>query len=143
MIKRRDKVGIVDFSDEEFRDDEEFRYCSHCEQYGFKEKLGPRIYPANEPTPADKDQWKMCGVCGTIYAVYELEKESQIKDVAETIESPFESGSEFLAIDSRKSRKKRMKDKDEYDYIQDEDLKRELRKGHTLLSYSEEMPQQS
>ena len=78
----------------------------------------------------------MCDSCGSIYAVYELEKDSQIKNVVETIESPFELGSEFLAIDSRKLRSKKRKQMD-YDYIDDPDVKRELRKGHTLISYTE------
>lgn len=140
LMKRRDKVGILDLSDNQFNDNDEVRYCPHCEQYGFKQKLEPRIYPANEPKPSDSDQWKMCWSCGNLYAIYELEKEPQIKNTVEPISSPFESGSEFLAIDSRKSRKKR-KQNDEYDYIADKELKNELRKGHTLVSYSEEIPQ--
>ena len=80
MIKRRELVEIVDFSDEEFKDDD-IRYCPHCLDYGFREKLGPRIYPANEPKPNDWENWTMCESCGSIYAVYELENESQIKNV--------------------------------------------------------------
>ena len=139
MIQRRDKVAFLDFSDDEFNDDD-VRYCPHCLDYGFKEKLGPRIYPANEPRPIDLENWKMCESCGSIFAVYELEKESQIKDVVTTTDNPFDSGKDFLGIDSRKLRKKR-KQQDDYDYIDDEDLKRELKKGSTLLSYSEYMPQ--
>jgi hypothetical protein len=106
---------------------------SHCEKYGFKEKLGPRIYPANEPVPSDTDHWNMCWECGTIYALFELSKESQITDVVETTGNPFDSGKDFLGIDSRKLRKKKRKEQ-ELDYIDDEDVKRELKKGHTLLS---------
>ena len=141
MIKRRDKVGIIDSSSDEFRDDDEVRYCPHCLDYGFKEKLRPRIYPANEPVPSDADNWKMCHECGSIYPVFELEKESQIKDVVETTDNPFDSGKSFLGIDSRKLRMKKRKQKDSFDYIEDDDVKRELKKGHTLLSYSEEIPQ--
>lgn len=132
MIKRRERVEIVDFSDDEFRDDD-VRYCPHCLEYGFKEKLGPRIYPANEPKPNDWENWTMCESCGSLYAVYELEKDSQIKNVVETIESPFELGSEFLPVDSRKSRNKKRKEQEHDDL----DVNRELRKGHTLLSYTE------
>ena len=132
-------MGILDLSENEFNDNDEVKYCPHCEKYGFKEKLEPRIYPANEPKPTDSDQWKMCSECGTIYALYELSKESQITDVVQTTDSPFESGKDFLGIDSRKLRNKRRK-KQELDYIEDEDVKRELKKGHTLLSYSEQMP---
>lgn len=142
MITRRDRIGILDLSENEFNDnDDEVRYCPHCEKYGFKEIPGARIYPKDEPKPTDADQWLMCWECGNIYALHELSKESKIKNAVETISSPFESGSEFLAIDSRKLRNKKRKEQQEHDYINDEDVKRELKKGHTLLSYSEEMPQ--
>ena len=81
----------------------------------------------------------MCWECGTIYALYELSKESQITDVVQTTDSPFESGKDFLGIGSRKLTNKRGKEQ-ELDYIEDEDVKRELKKGSTLLSYSEQMP---
>jgi hypothetical protein len=141
LINRRKHVKIIDFSSDDFNDNEKISYCKHCLEYNLKVPLKNRIYP-NEPIPVDHDQWKQCHECGSIYAVYELEKESSIKDVVETSENPFDIGTSFLGIDSRKLSKKRIKDK-ELDYIDDDDVKRELRKGHTLLSYSEEMPQQS
>ena len=144
LIHRCPKVGVIDFSDDEFSDDEEASYCAHCLDYGFKVPLQNRIYPEGEPVPADKDQWRQCVDCGTVYAVYELEKESQIKNVVETIDSPFDSGVDFLGVDRRVlGKKKRKQQVDDYDYINDEDLKRELKKGSKLLSYSEQMPQQS
>jgi hypothetical protein len=139
LISRRSKVGMIDFSENEFRDDEQVSYCKHCQEYGFKVRLRNRIYPDNEPIPVDKDNWKQCLDCGTIYPVYELEKESQIKDVVETVDNPFDIGKSFLGIDSRKARKKRERQR-ELDDINDEDLKRELKKGSTLLSYSEQLP---
>jgi len=56
--------------------------------------------------------------------------------VVETVDNPFELTRDFLGIDSRKSRLKKRKQMD-YDWIKDEDLKRELKKGSTLLSYFE------
>ena len=50
------------------------------------------------------------------------------------------SGKEFLGIDSRKARKKKQRDK-QFEDINDENLKADLKKGNTLLSYSEFMPQ--
>ena len=52
-----------------------------------------------------------------IVPVYEIEKEASIKDVVETTDNPFDTGKDFLGIDSRTSiggknaRKKREKDK--------------------------------
>jgi hypothetical protein len=132
---------MVDFSDDEFRD-EQVSYCKYCLDYGFEVPLQSRIYAEGVPVPADKDQWRQCIDCGTVYAIHEIEKESKIKNAVEPISSPFDSGVEFLGVDSRTSRrKKRQRKQDDYDYINDEDLKRELKKGGKLLSYSEYMPQ--
>ena len=35
-MQRHDKVGIVDFSDDEFKDDIDVSYCPHCKEYGSK-----------------------------------------------------------------------------------------------------------
>jgi hypothetical protein len=97
-----------------------------------------------EAIPVDHDLFRQCHECGLIVPVYELEKEASIKDVVETVENPFDiAKNEFLGVDSRSARKrKRLKDKQQdFDYINNDDLKRELRKGSTLLSYSEQIPQ--
>lgn len=60
-------------------------------RYGFQVPLRNRIYPEGEPVPKDKDQWRQCHDCGTIYPIYELQKESQIKDVVETVDNPFQT----------------------------------------------------
>jgi hypothetical protein len=67
------------------------------------------------------------------------------KDVVETDENPFDIGTSFLGIDSRTSananeRKRQRGRQRELDSIKDDDLKRELKKGSTLLSYSEQLP---
>jgi hypothetical protein len=61
--------------------------------------------------------WLQCHECGEIVPIYEVEKESSIKNVVETTDNPFEIGTSFLGIDSRTSkggknaRKKRDKNK--------------------------------
>jgi hypothetical protein len=56
----------------------------------------------------DHEKWKQCYQCGSIYAVNELQKESEIKDVVEKIDNPQDIGkNEFLAIDVRKTANKR------------------------------------
>lgn len=135
-------MAVIDFSDDEFGEDDDIRYCPHCEKYGFKVPLQNRIYAEGVSVPADNDQWGQCVDCGTVYAIHEIEKESKIKNAVEPISSPFDFGVEFLGVDSRTSRrKKRQRKQDDYDYINDEDLKRELKKGGKLLSYSEYMRQ--
>jgi hypothetical protein len=71
---------------------------------------------------------------------------SSIKDVIETSDNPFDIGKDFLGIDSRTSiggknaRKKRERQK-ELDEIKETDLKADLAKGNTLISYTEYQPQ--
>jgi hypothetical protein len=141
---KRSHIEIVDFNEGDYiddNDDSKKSYCKHCLEYGFKIPLRKRIYQ-NEPIPSDHDQWRQCHECGLIVPVYELQKESEIKDVVETVENPFDiAKNEFLGTDSRSAKKrKRLKDKQDFDYINDDDLKRELKKGSTLLSYSEQLP---
>ena len=58
------------------------------------------------------------------------------------MDNPFELTKDFLGVDRRQLGKKKWRqDYKDYDWIQDEDVKRELRGGKTLLSYSEQMPQ--
>jgi hypothetical protein len=144
-ISRRSTYEIVDFNEGD-NDDEKISYCKHCLFFGLKEPLKNRIYLEGQPS-SDKDQFRQCHSCGTIYAIYELEKEATIKNVVETVENPFDIGKDsILGVDNRSSstgkRKKRLKDKQkDLDDIKEADLKVELRKGHKLLSYSEDQPQ--
>jgi hypothetical protein len=142
MTIRRSHIEIVDFGEGDYiddNDDTKKSYCKHCLEYGFKVPLKNRIYQ-NEPIPVDHDQWRQCHECGLIVPVYELQKESEIKDVVETVENPFDiAKNEFLGIDSRASAKKRKTQRDkqkELDDIKDPDLKRELGGAQThLISY--------
>ena len=136
MIKRSG-VEFIDFSEKE--DEKPKSYCRKCREYGFLVELKNRIYLDNQPTPADHENWKMCYECGLIVPIYEIEKESRLKDVIETSENPFDSGKDFLGVDNRKARKKKQRDRErELDHIKDDDLRRELASGQTqLISYTE------
>jgi hypothetical protein len=134
-LHRRSHYEIVDFSSD---DDEKISYCKHCLKFGFTVQLKNRIYAHNEPVQVDHDQFLQCHECGTIVPVYEIEKESSIKDVVETTDNPFDIGKSFLGIDSRSARRKMKKKKELFGDISDPDLKRELASGQTqLISYTE------
>jgi hypothetical protein len=137
---RRSHIEIVDFNEGDYiddNDDTKKSYCKHCLEYGFKVPLKNRIYQ-NEPIPVDHDQWRQCHECGLIVPVYELQKESEIKDVVETVDNPFDIGKSFLGIDSRSARRKMKKKKELFGDINDPDLKREQASGQTqLISYTE------
>ena len=88
----------------------------------------------------------MCLDCGLVVPIYELQKEAKIKDFVETLDNPFDvAKDQFLGVDKRtpskgiKARRKRER-QSQYDYINDPQLKEELKKGSTLLSYSEQLP---
>ena len=74
-------------------------------------QLNNRIYQ-NETIPIDHDQWRQCHECGTIVPIYEIGKESSIKDVVETTDNPFDIGTSFLGVDSRSARRKMNKKKE-------------------------------
>ena len=81
---RRDSIGS--------EDEQTISYCPHCEQYGFKQVLGPRILMKGEPIPRDHDQWLQCRSCGIIIPIYEVKKESKLQDFVETSDNPFNQG---------------------------------------------------
>ena len=75
--------------------------CPHCLEYGFHNKLGPKILEKGERPAPDNDQWCSCYQCGNTFPVYEAHYESEIKDSMETVQNPFEnSESVFLSTDS-------------------------------------------
>jgi hypothetical protein len=128
----------VDFSSEEFKEEEDNYYCRHCLEFGFKVRLRNRIYPEGEPIPPDHENYRQCHECGLIVPVYELEKEASIKDVVEISDNPFDTGKSFLGIDSRSTRRKARKNKELFGDVNDPDLKRDLASHQTqLISYSE------
>ncbi len=139
-MHRRSRLGIVDFSSD--HDDDSIKsYCRECLKYGFSVPLKNRIYPEGQPIPSDSDQFLQCYECGLVVPIYELEKESSIKDVVETSDNPFDiAKNTFLGIDSRKARKKKERQK-QFEDIKDENLKAELAKGNTFISYIEYQPQ--
>ncbi|MDW0187762.1 MAG: hypothetical protein QOK63_09815 [Nitrososphaeraceae archaeon] len=138
-MHRKSRVEIVDFSEKE---DEKISYCKECLKFGFSVPLKNRMYPNNEPMPVDHENWLQCHECGEIVPIYEIEKESSIRDVVETVDNPFDIGTSFLGIDSRsvggkKARKKKERQR-QLDDINDPDVKRELASGQIrLISYKE------
>ena len=90
QLIRRSHSEIIDFNEGDDNDDEKISYCKHCLEYNLKVPLKNRIYPNNEPIPVDHENYRQCHECGLIVPVYELEKESSIKDVVETSDNPFD-----------------------------------------------------
>lgn len=77
---------------------EDKRYCVHCESYGFQYKeLKPRIYLDSElinvHIPSDLENWIQCYECGTIQPVEHGKQESAIAGFKEVPESIHDSKS--------------------------------------------------
>ena len=136
-IEERSGIGIMDFTEDE--KEEEVRYCKTCIEFNVYSPLKNRLYENNE-MEIDHENWLQCYSCGSIYAVNEVQKEATIKDVVEKIDNVHEiAKSQFLGVNPRK-RKNRLQQEDEYGDIKEPELKAELRNGHELISYSEEIP---
>jgi hypothetical protein len=123
---------------------ERIRFCSRCEEmFGVQARLGPRSMPLDEttgkpkPKPSDYELWLECRNCGTVYAKHDTKVEAVIELVVQTRTNPFDKG-KIQSIGQRKKGKRgsnpRLKATE--DYIKDEALKRELRDGAQLISYS-------
>lgn len=114
----------------------EIKNCPHCLEYGFKNKLGPKIKKKGELIAPDDDQFMSCYECGNTFPIYETFAESKIKDSLETVDNPFENESIFLSVESRatqrrkgkKPRNKRLKTEEH----EDPEIQAEINKGNTV-----------
>jgi hypothetical protein len=124
-------------------DKERIRFCSRCQDmFGVQARLGPRIMPLDEatgkpkPKPSDYDLWLECRNCGTVYAKHDTKVEALMEPLVQTKSSPFDKG-RIQGVRKRKNNGRgnnpRIKTRDD---IKDEDLKRELKDGAQLVSYS-------
>jgi hypothetical protein len=136
----KSRTGFISIVDYYEGDEEHNVYCSHCWDYGFEVKLGPRILEKGEPVPPDHDQWLQCYECGTIYPIYEVKHESKIEDFVQPVDNPFDlaNGPMFLSTSERrtkgsyqKRRNKRDRQK-ELDSITDPEIRREVQMGNIV-----------
>ena len=99
-------VAIVDFNegDEEYR----VRYCKHCAEFGFQNKLGVLLVKKGEKRPADWDNWLQCHECGNKYGRFEIIAQKTLKMNTERHEeaNPFDAKKGIvLGIPKRTSKK--------------------------------------
>jgi hypothetical protein len=100
-------------------------------------KFNKRLFDMEpKPKPSDYELWLECRNCGTVYAKHDTKFEAVIEPLVQTRDSPFDKG-KTKSIDMKKKVKRgcnhRIKTRDE---IKDEDLKRALKDGAELISYS-------
>ena len=120
-------------------------YCPKCEQFGLRNKLGPRIYKEEElingQIPYDADQWRMCIYCGHLTARHDIPQEGELGTDIEKITTKFTTAKRepehYQKPKHRRGFNERLDERAKQGEIKDEDLRRELKKGANLISYSE------
>lgn len=117
-------------------------YCPKC-HVG---KLQPRVYREEEliagsQLPYDHNQWRQCYRCGTLVPIHDIPKEGQLTTDVERISTKFqtqrEEGDEHYKPPAHRRGFNERLDQKQDDGVKDPELKRELKKGAKLLSYSE------
>lgn len=113
------------------------RFCLGCNfLFGVQARLGPRIMEVGVPKPSDYDLWLECRNCGSLYQKYETKVEPELEPIKEPSIGP---KGKLQGIEKKRKPKGRGNNprlKPTRDYINDEDLKRELKDGAVLVSYS-------
>jgi hypothetical protein len=134
QINRKQTFGIIGLNDEK----EHVSYCLECLKQGLKSILKSRIYSiTDEPIPKEeKDKGRQCHECGQIVPIYEVKKESKLKDFVETSDNQFDQAKTIVGFDNKKrltpAEKMNKKLKERIEQEKDEDIKRELRKGNEV-----------
>lgn len=122
-------------------------FCPYCQEAGFYERLGKRILKPNEPVPEDYENWLQCTACGRVSPKYILKYESELEDVVDVVENPFDVDNVVVSNENLKKLSPRQKEiKKLIDRIikeKDEDIKRELMKGNTVEIIQEDGTEQA
>ena len=130
-IRKKQTFSVIG-SDDEIT----ISYCPRCSKVGYSSLLQERIYKPDEQIPSDHENWKQCHTCGQIVPIYELKKESKLKDFVETSSNPFDQGKTIVGLDNKRKKtslqKQRQKLKDRIEREKDKDIQKELRKGNTV-----------
>jgi hypothetical protein len=105
QIRKKEAFGIIKGS----LTDEEEEPISYCEENGIRSIRGARVYMSGEVYgKVDSEGWKQCHECGLIVPVFELKRESRLKDIIEPTNNPFDQGKNIVGLDN-KNRKKQNK----------------------------------
>ena len=83
-------------------DDKVVRFCPHCLEYNFEVPLGPRILFKGESKPVDYLDWLQCDQCGNIYAVRDIQVESEISSDFTATDDPFDIGGSIVGLGNKK-----------------------------------------
>ena len=131
-IRKRKEIRIIEDNEEEVS-----RYCFHCKEFGFYNKLGPKILVRGERPAPDYDKWCQCIKCGKIYARHETTPEEKITGIIETIDNPFDNEEHVTGLGNKIKKNNREKERQKIlDMIEDEndeDIREALRRGNSVV----------
>ena len=142
-------AAIVDDSDDE-NIDKITTFCNYCESLGFYYKLGPRIYPKDQPLPHDHDLFLQCYNCGRIENRVHAKQQNEIAPIVDPPDTIHDSNKVAIVTTHKKDsshaksrtiidqiKKTRPGANRSRDYIDvDSDLRTQLSKGKNLISYN-------
>ena len=126
-IRKRKEIRVIEHNEEEVS-----RYCFHCKEFGFYNKLGPKILNRGERPAPDHDKWCQCYSCGIVYARHETTPEEKISGIIETIDNPFGNEEYVTGLGNKRKKTRNEKILEGIDEIDDPEIRRELRKGNTV-----------
>ena len=142
-IRRSGRDNTVIFSSSGNK--EKISYCEDCLKVKILSPLKHRIYlddngKITNPAP-DANKWKQCWTCGLILGVYEAKLEADLDTITEPRTNPFNVAQvrteESRKFDRTGKTQHKRKFKQDLEQYKEEDVKEALRKGKTLVSYTE------
>ena len=129
-IKKKDIQVLNNY---DTREKDPVSFCPFCLEHGLCELLGPRILKPNEPVPEDYDQWRSCVGCGRTIPLYPPKFASEIEDVIESFDNPYDAGRSVLGNENKKKLTRRQKEikslKREADKQKDPEIRAALKRG--------------
>ena len=115
------------------------KYCPICEKYNIRHQLHKRVYNDLELVfgmlPSDHDRWLQCFHCGNVFLKDRVAQEGMLKTELE-ITKPSRAGDEHLPKPKHQRGFNERLQKQEPE-IKDPEVRKELKKGAKLISYSE------
>jgi hypothetical protein len=110
-ISRKGGIGILRDSE----DTEKISYCPRCMKHGLYKVLEQRVYLPeeiiNSKDPDDSDKWKQCHFCGQVVPIYELKKESTIRDPVDSNDNKFDTGKSIVGLNNKWSNNPRERER--------------------------------
>lgn len=139
------KVGYRVPRGHDIDSDGHLQYCQSCFKVGVKSELKKRLYRVEDsrlvpeviPAP-DADRFRQCYRCGDIVPIYNIKQQSSLVDFVEPTLNPFDDNADKIGFTDTARTSRLARKKAQLSSIKDDDLRRELSQGNTLIDYLEQ-----